>query len=259
MEHSGWASIASRIYYFFGAAYYLYKWGTILGIGGIIGGAAIGGLTLYNPAYLIAPSVAISLFSLWTGAKKYRIEQHSINPGLNIVKEESIYEQHNDGSYTYIKNIVVKATQHGVNSFRTKYKWSGLGQVLFSTPVKHHTIQLDELKAIPWDTCEVIFASPLKKGQIEDIKIHIKLVPGERQPAPFLARVIDEPYSNGIDLCVILPSTTDVSTVLKEIYIFQRSLTPVYTEKLPFDRGSRRICWHVPHPRLGCRYNLKWC
>lgn len=258
MTQTGWANSVSKAYYILGAGYYLYKWSALAGgISGIVAGAAfgVGHRALALAALVLGALLGGASFSLWMF--KAKAEARSLNPGLEILRDSAVYEYHGEGKWSYTKNVRVRSKRTGVERYMSKFKWTGEGKIQVTSAIPRQVVRYVPIQDGLWDAFEVTFSSPLNKGQSEEISIRMELEEVGRAPAPYLERNVDEPYREGLHMQILLPHAVMASEVTKEIFLSERSFTPVYVDRAPLGTG-RLVAWDVMRPRVGCKYKLSW-
>ncbi len=242
--------IASYGYYSLGTAYYVHKWIFILG-----GGSFFLSI-IYLPLGLVVGGVLTTVGTL-SFIGYLRIQYYSLNPGLRMEEEKKTYEQHNDIDYTYVIRSLVRARYNGVDTYRTKFRWSGLGRITVSTPSQDDTVVVNRDGL--WDICEVKFAEPLKKRKKRYVEIDVACQVGERPPLPHLGHSTDEPCPS-ITLRVRLPGDSPYHLYKRQMFLSDRAITPLMEREEEIEPGpsTRELSWVIKRPRVGARYKMSW-
>src|ERR1051326_4841520 len=123
--HGRWVNVAARVYYVFGAVYYLYHWLIILGAGGLLVALFSHSVSRNQIAfYALSPSATLLLWGIVIWAKRRTVQIESQNPGLIDLEMRSTYVIHGAGRYHYDRHLKVKARYNGVGHYSSKFNWT---------------------------------------------------------------------------------------------------------------------------------------
>jgi hypothetical protein len=250
-------SAGSRLYYYLGAAYYLYHWLFILA-----GSSVITGYFVRSNVFLLAGSGIVGVVAL-AGAiaavivkSKKRLD--CLNPDLLITKSIDTYTVLPDDEYKYEKEISVKARHLGVERYKNKFKWSGDGQIDVTVDCSSQSCTATLVKTLDgnWDSVRVDFSYPMNVGNELSFKLTLRMSDKGKTAKPLFQKFIDDIYPNGLTMGAVW---SDPPKELKrEIFSSARAEIPLGREDVLEGQISKVTQWPIPRPRLGRRYRISW-
>lgn len=250
-------SAGSRLYYYLGAAYYVYHWMFI-----VAGSSVVTGYFVRSNVFLLAGFAAVGVIALGGAISAVIVKSKKrldcLNPDLLITKSADTYTVLPNNEYMYEKEISVKARHLGVQRYKNKFKWSGEGEIGVSIdcPSQSCTATLIKTPDGNWDSVRVDFSYPLNVGNELSFKLTLKMVDGGKTAKPFLQKFIDDIYPNGLTMNV---AWGDPPKELKrEIFSSARSEIALGREDVLGEQISKTTQWRIARPRFGRRYRISW-
>jgi hypothetical protein len=251
-----WESIGAAVYYCLGITYYFYEW--LIGVG--IGGGVLSIFLRHRAVYFVlalglSTLLLLAGFVAWLIKTKKRL--HFINPDLAILDLVDTYEVTGAGKYAFEKCMAVRALRSNVNSFNSKFRWTGKGTIQASIePAIDFAVSITN-SPDDWDVMRVQFSKPLKRGQkTTQFKVRLEMTDTGGSARPFSQKFVDDFYPKGFTMRALLPSQANRLT--KEIFLSMREELPMWSQETKPKDGVREVKWRIRKPGMGRRYRLSW-
>lgn len=249
-----WFRVIALFYYVIAGLFYAQKWIAILGSAVVAGGLA---LTTFAPAIgLVVAFIGIAGIISWLFLHKKRT--HFLNPWLDIIGALDTYEVLPNRSYRLVLNLKVCAVADGVDKYRMKFKWTGSGPINISV-TKGCKAQLINHGDDVWELSEIRFPYHLEKNSCFSFGVTLSMRDDGGMAKPFLRKLVDDYYPNGLTMRVILNEGLRASSCRGTVLASTRSDVAVHPPtSLPCDQQTGEVKWLVPKPRIGFRYSIDW-
>jgi hypothetical protein len=256
---SNTADKVRRAYYALGLLYYLHHWFTVAGVAGVTISAVLHYEHWWRQSlpYVFSLSAVLltSGLSLWWKARKGQANSH--NPGLYPIQIECVYSVLGNNNYRYSRSLTVRALHSDVDHYRSKFTWTGLGQITASATNPNHQIRLFDEQYGCFRVCEVHFERPLRRKEEITFTYNLDFVDEAQAARPFLSHMAEYPIGR-----VILRVRFPDDGVIRECkqLTFESRITdmPVSERDLPLPMNSNEVSWDIRNPRLGCKYLIRW-
>ncbi len=258
-----WFALSAWLYYVVAGAYYVHQWFLVLGTISALGGVAVwwSGFIGRASEPTGATLLVFGFVGTFAGAaiflRKIKRRFQLLNPGLDIVESEDTYEVLPHDKYRFGLRMRVKAIVDGVDKYRLKLRWTGEGTIKYQVP--------EGFQAAPnnvrdvWELTEIRFPHHLALGQEIDFEIRMEMHDATIVASPYLRKLVDDSYPNGLTMRVILRK--DLRDAHCTATIFPSSRTDVAVQRpqnLPCDQATGEVKWIIRRPRFGFRYRLLW-
>lgn len=248
----------ARAYYAIGLGYYLYHWIAILGIS-----AAAVPFIFHFSWLLLNVSVSFGIIALVAAIALYirRVQQRrdAVNPLLDIIYANDTYSVPNGGNkgpFEFKRVFTVRARHDGVQFFQCKYKWSAEGNIRLEVSPPEVSMLADRFETD--DSLEFAilrFPRPLRKNEEQSFTVTWTMTHENCAPRPFLSKVIDDFFPNGLTMTVNLPTVP--KTKRRDVIRSRRS--DISLKNIPDNDGqSLSIVWPIRYPRFDAKYKITW-
>lgn len=250
-----WSSFTAWVHHTLGAGFYAYQWLPAVGVGGLFTSSI-----LFPKAIIIEISVLLSLLLIVGGVVAWIVKSKKrkgvLNPLLDITKLTDSYRVKQDNIYEFIKEMTIRARASGVDSYKCKFRWTGVGEVHCQiSPSEIVGVRRTHAKSDIWELEHVQFANPLSKGEELSFKLCFTMRDEGGTALPFYQKLIDDVYPNGMTVKVLLPAVPFHFS--REILASARGEVPIFKEEVP-NADSCEIIWRIKRPKIGCRYKVAW-
>jgi hypothetical protein len=253
---SRWESKVGWVTHVLGLSYYLYHWAITIGLLSALAGLFYHHINRlrYLP-FLVTLNGGIIISFLGFGLLFLKLRKLSevLNPLLDVTNIDAKYQVGDAKCETYIR-MTVRAKRAGVDICRTKFRWTGSGNIAVNIePV--HDVALEREVADLWEYARVRFLHPLKKGESIDFVLRFSLEgPGE-SARPIFSKIVDDFCPGTLKMEVSLGSAP--SCFRRLIFSSPSAEIPVFEEKIQ-NSGKREMDFVVKRPRLGWVYKIAW-
>lgn len=179
-----------------------------------------------------------------------------LNPDLAITKFLEIYDCTNTKIYFFQKSVSVRALRSGIDNYKTKFRWSGVGSVKIHIDPENEFSFAHSKTSDDWDLVRIQFPEPLMKNQVLTFELRFIFNADHCSPRPFLQKYIDDFYPNGLTTRAVLPGKPRWSK--KEIFLTPRTELPLWAGPAGQSGTPCQIAWTIRKPLFGRRYRLTW-
>lgn len=257
--HGRWVNVAARVYYVFGALYYLYHWLIIFGAGGLLVALFSHSASRNQIAfYALSPSLTALIWGLVIWSKRKTVEIQSQNPALYEMELHSTYILHGGGRYHYDRSLKVKARYDGVDHYTAKFTWSGGHGVQPNVHAQGpHTVTVMRAERDYQSVARINFQRPLRKGEVLDFMYSLELNDPQGQAKPFLAHTVYH-RTDKVWLTIRFDTPPAIRFFTRQIFLSTSADIPMFEEVVNVPPNATTLEWQIARPRIGYRYKIIW-
>lgn len=170
-----------------------------------------------------------------------------------IINKEIFYEYEDKTHLKYNIKLSLEALRNNLKCYKGRYRWSGIGNVNVTSPIKEHVYL--ETENTVFQHYEILFNRTLRKGELIKTELKFDLEDTQKVAGPFVSATIQEPTEK-LRITLKLPH---IFNVIKVVCDECSNVGGSVLESKEVDLDCNgEVIWEIKKPKLLHCYEIKW-